>query len=944
MRFRFLLCTVTLAPLLAHEALAQRDSRAFEQVFGMSRVLPAAQVERVLALEPGERLTVDTDNDGLADTLWYLDAAPRHTVSPLVVMVKDEDGDLETLGRGDRDSDCYFWDHGGDGFIDAVTDYQDDDGDGDVDQMGIFFDKNWDDAYDDLTVWWAFDIGDDNRLWFDVNGTYYQHLCQWRTHFSGDESFYQFRLRAGETRWLNVFEDPFAFYDVDGDDRSEMVIRICAVGHDVESLRYSIDADDDARGARTHNYDFSVTALPPVSGLRTPEALTETFTIRGMPTHPALRWADTPAFAQEAAWGKALLVWDAINSNTDGDPNRDPQERWEGLLNHATKTGDFPQVGGPACSPLNKRFEMSATPEAPLSLYFSPEDQRFHLQGADYGYLDVDYNLDGTIDARYTWADTDEDGILDRRRADVDADGAWDFTHALTTDDRRYALTFEEIAPAYTATLDTVLPASQRFIDTATAILGGMPAGARAVADFFSGPLRDYHRETELGIYIRESNAGARFYVDLVRDRLFVALAEARGNDAGWQAVHQAYLAGEFAAAADALQAGAPAARTRALEHDGHRYTRRIPIEVTGRLGRAQDNWPITIDVAALRAAAPDFNPRHCRIVDGAHWLSWRVLPHQVDDWATGDAEQLSFLADIPATGTATWYLYYEPEGASSPAFQPLTQAVLDTPAYVAWESDAGAYRFYTGQFDYFGKHVWRTLPRTERLIYPLVDVDYHREQPWGIDALKVGATSGLGGVTLLDGDLSYPVQAPAGEGDAQFRYRVLGSGPVRATVEAVATHVLPGAPEAEVVLRAFIYAKRAESMVEVQLPPAHKGLAVAPGLLHVSEAGVRTIPGAGVMADWGWHGDEIGEIGVGVVVPPAQVRSVVRNASEARLVCAPADGHTQLRYWILGDWRRGMQYPVSPGPDEWLAQLETLAHALNTSPDIHIGAAAYAQ
>src|SRR5690606_11510274 len=129
---------------------------------------------------------------------------------------------------------------------DVATDYQDNDGDNDLDEMGIFYKKNWKDDLEDITVWWGVDLGDDNLLWYDVDGTYYQDLCQYRTHFSGDEMFYQYRLAEGWDEWLNVFEDPFAFYDPDGDQCSEVVVRVCAKGHEVENLRYSIDADGDA--------------------------------------------------------------------------------------------------------------------------------------------------------------------------------------------------------------------------------------------------------------------------------------------------------------------------------------------------------------------------------------------------------------------------------------------------------------------------------------------------------------------------------------------------------------------------------------------------------------------------------------------------------------------------------------------------------------------------
>ena len=44
---------------------------------------------------------------------------------------------------------------------------------------------------------------------------------------------------------------------------------------------------------------------------------------------------------------------------------------------------------------------------------------------------------------------------------------------------------------------------------------------------------------------------GARYYVDLLRDRLLHALKQAFGNHQAWERVEAAYAAGDYAAAAD---------------------------------------------------------------------------------------------------------------------------------------------------------------------------------------------------------------------------------------------------------------------------------------------------------------------------------------------------------------------------------------------------------
>jgi len=117
-------------------------------------------------------------------------------VQPLVVRAIDEDGDLDAYKGPDLDSDLYVADYGGDGTVDAVLDYADLDGDNDVDEMAFYFYMKQH-AYfgkDVLRVWWGRDDGDDNLLWYDINYNYTQPLCQYRCHFSGEESFVAFGL------------------------------------------------------------------------------------------------------------------------------------------------------------------------------------------------------------------------------------------------------------------------------------------------------------------------------------------------------------------------------------------------------------------------------------------------------------------------------------------------------------------------------------------------------------------------------------------------------------------------------------------------------------------------------------------------------------------------------------------------------------------------------
>jgi hypothetical protein len=906
----------------------------FERVFGIPRTFDSATVDAVKALPAGEVLRRDTDGDGTMDELWYIDTDKRHTQQPVLVRVVDEDGDLEKDGRGDRDSDCYFWDWHADGTIDVVTDYQDNDGDNDLDEMGIFYDKNWRDDKNHLTVWWADDIGDDNLLWHDVDGTYYQQLCQWRTHFSGDELFYQFRLSEDTEKWLNMWEDPFAFYDADKDGCSEEVVRISAVGEAIKNLRYSLDADDDAYGRRTHDYDFSVTAIPSEEGMSPTPALCAPRAIRGIATENVLTWENTRIFGQTAPWGKAMLCWDESNSNTDENVKQDPHERWEGVLNAKPKSESFPQVGGPPTAQVNTRMEIAQAPASPLQLYYDDADRRFHLLGASEGFLDVDYNFDGTIDAAYTYTDKNDDGIFDLRQFDADADGTIDCEWPMDGVNAVYTLDLEPMQKAYKKAIADDLNESRKFVDAAEGhlfLIGqrGLPASVEAVRDYFQNGLKDYVRETGAGERLRKTPAGARFYLNLMRDLMYVELQKKCAEKDYWEKVEKAYTQGKYSAAA-ALLTQIEVDRPFILDDQIFSFEY-LQINVQNTSGLPQIAVPVTLSVAELRKKAPNFNPKNCAVVRGERWVDWIQLPHQVDTVAWNDEEELVFLAELPAKGAATFKIFYTEEGSRTDTFPQLTNAVLDTPAYVAWESAFGAYRFYTGQFDFFGKHLARLIPEEEHLLYPIIDVDYHAEQEWGMDALHVNYTSGLGGLSLYRGDERILVQSPAGEGQVLFEHTVITQGPVRAAVEITATNVLADKPDELVKFRCLIYAGHAESEIRVQLPKSLQGTLPAPALQKIGQEAIAYDPNLGLLASWGYHGDDIGEIGLGLILPG---KTEVVELPGDHALRAKKLGET-FTYWIIGDWQRGRQYTTAPTIENWKNELTPLAQNLRNPPKV---------
>ena len=347
----------------------------FRRIFGekIAAFDPAA-VAQVKRLPPGERLKLDTDGDGKIDTIYFIDTDPKHEPQfrPILVKVIDQDGDMDRDGDGDLDSDLYLADWHADGTIDAAVEYRDTNHDNGVDEMGIYTysANNARLGRDAIQVWWSRDVAGTHQLWETINYRYQQPECQFHTAFGGDEIFSSYIFDNEKGRWIPSWENPFAFYDEDGDHLAEVAIRFSGSGDRMESMRYSFDADNDTDGDNVHDYDFSFSCLTAGHSVTIPRALMETVHLRGGPVAPLLSWKNARRFGESADWGKVQLTWVENDNNVDSRPGGDPRERWEGVI--ASETKDFPQVGGPPVGLFNSRYEADLDNSGKMKLYYSP--------------------------------------------------------------------------------------------------------------------------------------------------------------------------------------------------------------------------------------------------------------------------------------------------------------------------------------------------------------------------------------------------------------------------------------------------------------------------------------------------------------------------------------------------------------------------------------------
>lgn len=815
----------------------------FERIFGDAAHLDPAQVAAVLAAKPGTRQYVDRNGDGKPEEVWFVDADLRHPEAnrPVLVRVIDEDGDLENGFEPDLDSDLYIADWRGDGAPDVATDYTDTDGDQDVDEMAFYFPGSPGGKRDDsIMVWWGQDVGDDNLLWYDVGYTYNQSLCQYRTHFGGDEVFCAFTLTPEDTAWVSQFENPFLFYDHDGDGVTEEVIRFQGRNEQVGCLRYSFDADHDATPEDPRDFDVSISAHAP-EGLTLPERHLVRHTLRGLPTGPWLDRYVAPQYCRETAWADAVLAWDENDLNMDGANLKetrftDTQERWEGVI--AAGNEWFKQIGGPHVGVLNKRYELASAPRGELRLYYAPVDQRLHLFGADRMWLLADWNFDQQPDLRYEFADTNGDGYIDTWRLDMENDGTADDTwtaDAAGLQDVRY--TWGEVAAVMRPLMESTperLYALNARLRLAAAQCG--VADEDPVQAFLDTAFDTPQLDTDLRQRLVSSNESIRYYLGLIVDRRICAFKAHCGDAALLESFNALRAAGDLAG------------------------------------------------MAVLLERAFAFDPQS-------------LVPYT--QWRDGLRARLA----APRVDTAQDWV----------------------PPNIGWESDLCAYRAYWGQIDFFGKS-------HPGLIFSTFGngASYHAEQPWGMDALHVGDTAGLGGVTLYVNGAAYPVRSPGGKGPITWNKGVVEKTDDTITIAFAAENAGPDGAY-RVAFHATAWGGKRHSGIEVTVEGGkpEDTIEIGVGLTRLTQETFAIDTQAGVLANWGVQQAAIGTIGLGVLFAPKAFVRATDTVDEHQVVLRAERGKP-LRYAIQGDWLRGRRFNRCPTLENWMNELRALATQLD--------------
>ena len=439
-----------------------------------------------------EVVRLDIDHDGKPDILerWWNGKRVRWL---------DEDGDmLPTDTRGDQVGDVMQIDKNGDGVYDSATDinikWADNDGDGRADlQAFVTQGREWSNGKFDPAEshwmvfidvekdgvlgwldWEKFDFGDDN--WG------YTGCCDWLPDYNGNAIFLKVHrppqsLPDPRLNW----ENPFAFYDFDGDGASEMAMRwldpVPPLDKDVTKLSgvlseafVTFDLDNDSSKGNETDYDMSLRGAGG-PGVPYREFVHKYPALKGNPKFDGcFQWNNWRKIDElmympheksydaffTARWATMYFVFD----------EDDDDHRWERVEMYypmhgfggprdidiySTKKwrrGNYAELamvgpdekpglsGHPQADSLGDRGEFDEDNSGGGKLYVGVFDRKLHLAGAEWGAWTVDKNAEyhggsktpspkpiaPRVEEVVKYTDTDQNGFFDTIEYDYDGD------------------------------------------------------------------------------------------------------------------------------------------------------------------------------------------------------------------------------------------------------------------------------------------------------------------------------------------------------------------------------------------------------------------------------------------------------------------------------------------------------------------------------------------
>lgn len=409
---------------------------------------------------------IDLDGDGRPDAIRTL------THKGITVLWLDDDRNMKKGDTaGDTSNDCLLIDRNRDGFFgghgDLIIDWVDENGDGKAD-MQIVIDYPEEGKSDGAHYMIIRDLDNDNIFNY-INFNDFTLKCWDRmglsdfyVDYSGQTLFMKIHRPTYELRDLRYnWENPFLFYDPDGDGLSEMAIRIVdspkerdpvwtgsqLTGH-ADWVSIAVDIDNDNASGNDFDFDFTIGFQGP--GFDYSDCVHPVRNLRGLPEadrfflDPRYRQIDALIYPDhQQAWQKIFdndSKWNRVNFVYDED---DDCSRWERVefydpldpFKSGWKNGGIDN--NKQSDAAGDRGEWDMDNSGGGRLYIGRFDGRMHLYGAETGVWRIDQNATWYQGwdrmwlgqdfyprsfATVVYSDTDGNGFIDRVEYDLDGD------------------------------------------------------------------------------------------------------------------------------------------------------------------------------------------------------------------------------------------------------------------------------------------------------------------------------------------------------------------------------------------------------------------------------------------------------------------------------------------------------------------------------------------
>jgi hypothetical protein len=441
---------------------------------------------------PGKDIEyLDLDKDGDPDVL-------RATINGnLKVQWIDDDDDMkEGDMEGDTDSDCLMIDRNGDGKYggeyDLMIDWDDEDGNNLADIQVIADNATWNARRGKyMSHYMIFVDTDKDGIFNYVDWNKYSieawdrmGRCNFLPDYNGQSVFLKAHNKVSDIEDLRYnWENPFLFFDKDGDGLTETTIRFCDNGiplserkekakdkdaklyrrsfsHFVTGVYMGFDLDNDSRPENELDFDMSLKFTG--KGFDYSKYVNKFKSLRGLPEADQFfedpRWRQIteliyvphePAYDEvfkDADWKECWFVYD----------EDDDCHRWERVEFYEPK--DPFKVGSrnggldnnPQADVSGDRGEWDLDFSGKGNLYIAPFDGRLHLAGAELGYWRIDQFTcyyqgwqgwrgpsiapedlvftEPEIFATVKYTDTDNNGFFDQIEYDLDGDTLYEET------------------------------------------------------------------------------------------------------------------------------------------------------------------------------------------------------------------------------------------------------------------------------------------------------------------------------------------------------------------------------------------------------------------------------------------------------------------------------------------------------------------------------------